>query len=166
MVGDGNEFTGEFTLRPLYLSDIDDFMVWATNDEVALFCKWDTCTSKEDALNFIKNKIISHLWFRAIWLNGKPIAISGARFSGYDECRGELGYALAHKYWGKGIATKAVKLVVNTIFSEWPHWERLEALAAVKSVGSQRVLERLDSEGKGKTRDIVMYSFLSTNPRS
>nr|POF19011.1 putative ribosomal-protein-alanine acetyltransferase [Quercus suber] len=107
------------------------------------FCKWDACTSKEDALNFIKNKIIPHPWFRAICLNGKPIgAISVTRFSGYDECRGELGYALGHKYWGKGIATKAVKLVANTIFSEWPHLERLEALAAVENVGSQRVLEK------------------------
>ncbi|KAK9992627.1 hypothetical protein SO802_027612 [Lithocarpus litseifolius] len=143
MEGGGNEFTGEITLRPLYVSDIDDFMVWATDDEVAFFCKWDVCTSKEDALNFIKNKIIPHPWFRAICLNGKPIgAISVTRFSGYDECRGELGYALAHKYWGKGIATKAVKLVANTIFSEWPHLERLEALAAVENVGSQRVLEK------------------------
>ena len=172
----GNEFT-EITLRPLDLSDIDAFMVWATDDKVARFCRWDAYTSKADALDFIKNKVIPHPWFRAICLNGQPIGtISVTRNIGNDECRGELGYALGYKYWGKGIATKAVKLVANTIFSEWPHLERLEARVLVENVGSQRVLEKagFQREGvlrkymtlKGKTRDLTMFSLLSADPQS
>lgn len=172
----GNEFT-EITLRPLDLSDIDAFMVWASDDKVARFCTWDAYTSRADALDFIKNKVIPHPWFRAICLNGQPIGtISVTRNTGIDECRGELGYALGYKYWGKGIVTKAVKLVANTIFSEWPHLERLEALVLVENVGSQRVLEKagFQREGvlrkyvtlKGKTRDLMMFSLLSADPQS
>ena len=84
-------------------------------------------------------------------------------------------YVLASKYWvwGKGIATQAVKLVASTIFVEWPHLERLEALVDVANIGSQKVLEKVgfSKEGvlrkycllKGKPRDMVMFSLLSTD---
>jgi RimJ/RimL family protein N-acetyltransferase len=172
----GNEFS-EITLRPLDLSDIDHFMVWAADDKVSRFCSWETYTSKEAGIDMIKNKIIPHPWFRAICLDNRPIgSISVTPKSGIDECRGEIGYALGFKYWGRGIATQAVKMVANTIFSEFPHLERLEGLVDVENVGSQRVLQKagFQREGvlrkyfclKGKTRDMVMFSLLSTDAQS
>jgi RimJ/RimL family protein N-acetyltransferase len=175
--GGGNGF-GEITLRPLDLSDIDHLMVWASDDKVTRFCSWEPYTCKEDGIQFIKTKVIPHPWFRAIFLDGRPIgAISVAENLGInDKCRGELGYVLGSNYWGKGIATRAVKLVGDTIFSDWPHLERLEALVDVENVGSQRVLEKagFQREGvlrkyifqKGKTRDMVMFSLLSTDPKT
>ena len=168
-----DEYLSRISLRPLELSDIDDFMVWATDHKVARFCTWEPYSSKEDAMNFIKDKVIPHPWFRAICLDHRPIgAISVTANSGTDKCRGELGYVLGSKYWGKGIATQAVKLVSDTIFKEWPHLERLEALVDVENVGSKRVLEKagFKSEGvlrkylvlKGKTRDRKIFSLLST----
>ncbi|CAN1129182.1 Uncharacterized N-acetyltransferase p20 [Linum perenne] len=133
-------------------------MVWTTDDKVARFCTWEPYTSKEDGLNYIKNTVIPHPWFKAICIN--------------DACRGELGYVLASGYWGKGIATTAVKMVTEVIFEERPEMERLEALVDVENVGSQRVLEKAGfvKEGvlrkfvvlKGRSRDMVMFSLLST----
>ncbi|KAK4370522.1 hypothetical protein RND71_009997 [Anisodus tanguticus] len=90
-----------------------------------------------------------------------------------DSCRPKLGYVLAYKYWGKGIVTKAVKIVMSNIFSEWSNLERLEALMDIENKGSQRVLEKAGflREGvlrkfktlKGKLRDMVIFSFLSTD---
>ena len=55
----------------------------------------------------------------AICRNGQPIgAISMTKNSDNIKCRGELGYVLGSKYWFRGIATKAVKQVANTIFVE------------------------------------------------
>lgn len=68
----GDEFS-DISLRPLDLSDIDDFMVWATDAEVARFCSWEPYSNKEDALNYIKNSVLPHPWFRAICLNNRPI---------------------------------------------------------------------------------------------
>ncbi|RWR85377.1 Acetyltransf_3 domain-containing protein [Cinnamomum micranthum f. kanehirae] len=158
---------GSITLRPFHLSDIDDFMVWVTDDRVSRFCTWDTYTNREDALNYLK-EILSHPWYRAICIDGRPIgAISIAPGSLSNRCRGELGYVLSSKYWGQGIATVAVKMVINTIFSEWPHLERLEAIVDVDNLGSQRVLEKAGflREGllrkyfiqKGRTRDALMF---------
>lgn len=167
--------SNSITLRPFDLSDVDDFMVWATDDRVSRFCSWDTYTNREDVLNYMKAVVLPHPWFRAICIEGRPIgAISIAPGSHSDRCRGELGYVLSSEYWGQGVATVAVKMVINTIFSEWAHLERLEAIVDVDNVGSQRVLEKVGflREGvlrkyfiqKGRTRDAVMYSFLSTDP--
>ena len=163
----------EITLRPFDPSDIEDFMVWATDEKVSHFCTLDIYKSKEQGMYFIQNIAIPHPWYRAICLKGKAIgSISVTPNSGILATnRALLGYALGSKYWGKGIVTRAVKIVVSTIFREWPHLERLEALALVENLASQRVLEKtgFQKEGvlrqyafvKGKSRDLVMFSFLS-----
>ena len=171
------ELSSDISLRLLDVSDIDDFMVWASDDKVTRFCSFDSYTSKEDGINYIKNTVSRHPWLRAICVNNRPVgSISVTANSGNDKCRGELGYVLAADYWGKGIATKAVKMVANTIFDEWPHLERLEALVVVDNAGSQRVLEKAGFTReavlrkylilKGTTRDCVIFSLLSTDPRN
>ncbi|KAL9410629.1 hypothetical protein AB3S75_044411 [Citrus x aurantiifolia] len=171
------ELSSDISLRLLDVSDIDDFMVWASDDKVTRFCSFDSYTSKEDGINYIKNTVSRHPWYRAICVNNRPVgSISVTANSGNDKCRGELGYVLAADYWGKGIATKAVKMVANNIFDEWPHLERLEALVVVDNVGSQRVLEKAGFTReavlrkyrilKGTTRDCVIFSLLSTDPRN
>ncbi|KAF7151556.1 hypothetical protein RHSIM_Rhsim02G0026400 [Rhododendron simsii] len=163
-------------LRLLDLSDIDDYMVWATDDKATRFCSWDPFASKEAALNHMVNVIIPHPWFRAICIDDRPIgAISVTRSEGSNSCRGEIGYVLGSKYWGKGIATRAVKMVAAAIFTEWPNLERLEGIVDVDNIGSQKVLEKagFQREGvlrkyfiqKGRVRDAVMFSLLSTDPQ-
>ncbi|XP_043710761.1 uncharacterized N-acetyltransferase p20-like [Telopea speciosissima] len=168
--------SSDISLRPLQLSDLDDFMVWASDDRVSRFCTWNTYTSREAALNYIKETVIPHPWYRAICLKNRvvgAISVNKPRSGDDDSCRGELGYALAAKYWGRGIATRAVKLVVSSIFKDWPHLVRLEALVDVENIGSQRVLEKVgfQKEGvlrkylivKGRILDLVIYSLLSTD---
>ncbi|KAG9451969.1 hypothetical protein H6P81_004873 [Aristolochia fimbriata] len=170
----GGEETPEITLRKFDLSDIDDFMVWATDDLVSRFCSWDTYTSREAGLAYLRNTVLPHPWLRAICIDDRPVgAISLIPGAGSDACRAELGYVLASGCWGKGIGTRAVKMVVSRVFDEWSHLERVEALVDVGNYGSQRVLEKagFTREGvlrkysmlKGRMRDMVMYSFLSTD---
>ncbi|KAK9137383.1 hypothetical protein Sjap_007977 [Stephania japonica] len=162
-------------LRPFTLADIDDFMVWATDDSVSKFCRWNSYTSKDDGLAYLTNTVLPHPYFRAICLRDtdRPIgAISVGPFEGIDRCRAELGYLLASEYWGRGVATAAVRMVASEIFEEWRHLERLEALVDVENGGSMRVLEKAGfvREGllrrycvlKGRTRDMVMFSMLNT----
>ncbi|KAL6191207.1 hypothetical protein ACLB2K_037598 [Fragaria x ananassa] len=169
-----SEELSKISLRPLGVSDIDDLMVWASDEKVVHFCTWEAYTNKEDGIKFIEEHVVPHPWFRAICLDNTPIgAISICTKPGNDSCRGELGYVLGSKYWGKGIATRAVRIVTDTIFKEWAHLERLEALVDVNNVGSQRVLEKagFQKEGvlrkyvvlKGRTRDMVMYSLLPSD---
>ncbi|GFS36724.1 acyl-CoA N-acyltransferases (NAT) superfamily protein [Actinidia rufa] len=177
MDGHNHDEFSEITLRPFDLSDVDDFMELATDDKVTHFCTWETYTSREQAIDFIKNQAIPHPWLRAICLGKRAIgSILVTPGSGIGEKRGELGYNLASKYWGKGIATRAVKIVVGTIFREFPNMERLEALVDLENLGSQRVLEKagFHKEGvlrklfffKGRSGDFVMFSLLSSDSSS
>ncbi|KAL4642389.1 hypothetical protein ACB092_02G013900 [Castanea dentata] len=93
--------------------------------------------------------------------------------SDYHICRGQISYALGSKYWNKGITTVAVKLVISSVFEEFPDMERLEGFVNVEINTSQRVFEKagFQREGvlwkyvivHGKTIDVIMYSFLKTD---
>ncbi|KAL2349473.1 hypothetical protein Fmac_003473 [Flemingia macrophylla] len=164
------------SLRPLELSDLDDLLVWTSDEKVATFCRWDPYTSKEDGINFIQNIATKFVWCRAICLNNRAIGcVSLSSNSDHDRRRSvELGYVLGSKYWGKGVATLVVKQVVKAAFTELEDLERVEALVDVKNVGSQRVLEKagFQREGllrkyvflKGYSRDVFIFSVLSTDP--
>ena len=69
---DHDEFS-KITLKPFDLSYADDFMEWATDDKVSRFCTWDTYTSREQAIDYIKNQAIPHPWLRAICLGKRAI---------------------------------------------------------------------------------------------
>lgn len=152
-------------------------MLWTTDEKVARYCTWEPYTSKEEGIYFIQNVASKSLWFRAICLSNRVIGCIDLFSCSGNKSRdksAELGYALGSRYWGKGIATHAVKQVVKAGFSEFPHLERLEALVDVENVASQRVLEKagFQREGvlrkyviiKGKSRDRVMFSILSNGP--
>lgn len=171
-----NDDNSEITLRLMNLSDIDDFMVWATDDKVSQYCTWKTCTSREEAMTYMINSVIPHPWMRAICLKNRAIGyIMLTAFDGNDACRCEVGFVLASKYWGKGIATRALKMVTSAVFRERTHLERLDAWADKDNLGSHRVLEKagFQKEGvlrkymliKGIARDMVVFNLLSTDPQ-
>lgn len=160
------------TLRKFTTSDVDDYMTWASDPAVTNFCRFDPYTSKSDLLAFITTTVLSHPYFKAICVDSKLVGGISVSRTG-DICRGELGYVLAKEYWGKGIASDAVRLVLKEVFDEMPELERVEALVDVENLASQRVLEKVGfvKEGvlrkygftKGKSSDMVIFSFLNTD---
>lgn len=92
---------------------------------------------------------------------------------GDDACRAHVSYAVSAEYWGQGIVTLALKMAISRVFKEFPVLVRIEALVEDENKGSQRVLEKCGfmKEGllrkygycKGEIRDMIMYSFLSTD---
>ncbi|KAK9291774.1 hypothetical protein L1049_019724 [Liquidambar formosana] len=163
------------TLRPFKLTDIDDFMLWAGDDQVTRSLRWKTFTSKEEALTFIKDVCITHPWRRSICIDDRSIGfISIFQGSGDDRCRADIGYGIAVKHWGQGVTTKAVKMALSEVFKDFPELVRLQAYVDVENKASQRVLEKagFSREGllrkysylKGQIKDLIVYSFLSTDP--
>ena len=162
------------SLRKFELSDLEDFMAWASDARVARFCRWNAYTSKDDLQKYMERTVFPHPWFRAICLEGRPVgAISVGLNSGDDKCRGELGYVLATEHWGKGIMVEAVRMATKEVFCHVAGLERIEALVDEENRASQRVLEKVGfvREGllrkyvilKGRTRDVYVYSLLSTD---
>ncbi|XP_015875457.3 uncharacterized protein LOC107412246 [Ziziphus jujuba] len=162
------------TLRPFKLTDVDDLLSFAGDDQVTRNLRWKTLTSKDEALTFIKDVCIPHPWRRSICMDDRSIGfISVFPGSGEDRCRADVGYGLAVKYWGQGIVTQAMKIAVPQVFKDLPEIVRLQAFVDLENKASQRVLEkvRFQKEGllrkyfilKGVLRDFIVYSFLSTD---
>lgn len=162
------------SIRPFKLSDADDFLKWASDDRVTRYLRWNTVTTKEEALTYIEKVAIPHPWRRTICLDDRSIGyISVKPESGDNKCRAHVSYAVGAAYWGQGIVAAALRAVMSSVFDEFPDLVRLEALVEVENRASQRVLEKVGflKEGllrkygfcKGEIRDMFMYSFLSTD---
>ncbi|TKY61420.1 N-acetyltransferase YoaA [Spatholobus suberectus] len=162
------------SLRPFKMSDVGDFLLWAGDDQVTRNLRWKTCGSREEALAFIRDVCIPHPWRRSICLDDRSVGfVSVYRWSGDERCKADIGYAIATNYWGQGIATKALKIAVPQVFMDFPDLLRLQAFVDVENKASQRVLEKAGflREGvlrkytylKGIVKDLVLYSFLSTD---
>lgn len=160
------------SLRKFELSDVDDMMEWVSDAGVSRYMTWETIHSRDEALDYLRTTIFPHPWYRAICLGGgKPIGFISVRPGpGPDRCRAEVSCGLARRYWYRGIAAAAVKMMTQIVFRELPRLERLDGLVAVENVGSQRMLEKagFPREGvhsrfrilDGKVRDMVRYSFV------
>ncbi|XP_041025962.1 uncharacterized N-acetyltransferase p20-like [Juglans microcarpa x Juglans regia] len=164
----------KITLRPYNASDIDDFLMYAGDEKVTRFTRWNTFSSKEEALFYIKDYCIPHPYCRSICIDDRSIGfIIITPQSGDDRFRADVGYALAAQYWGQGITTRAVKMAITEGLRDFPDVIRFQALVELENKASQRVLDKLGflregvmrqySFNKGKTRDMVMYSYLSTD---
>ncbi len=63
----------------------------------------------------------------------------------------EIGYWIAKDYWGKGIATEAVSLMLDFGFSEL-NLHRVYARVLGENIGSQKVLEKSGFTFEGNAR--------------
>jgi RimJ/RimL family protein N-acetyltransferase len=71
--------------------------------------------------------------------NGSVIGIAAAHADQSPDV--EIGYAVAPSHWGKGIATEAVKALIDTVFRVTTA-ERMVANSRVINPASRRVLEK------------------------
>ncbi|KAK1440352.1 hypothetical protein QVD17_06177 [Tagetes erecta] len=159
------------TLRPFRLSDADDLLQFAGDEQVTKFIRWQTLTTQAEALTFIKEVCIPHRWRRSICLNDRSIGFVSVFYD--DGHKADIGYAVAAKYWGQGIATVAVKMAVKQVLIDFPEIVRLEAFTLVENKGSQRVLEKVGFQFEGVLRkyvkikglivDTVVFSLLNTD---
>ncbi|ESQ47600.1 hypothetical protein EUTSA_v10022340mg [Eutrema salsugineum] len=160
-------------LRPFNLSDAGDVLKWAGDDDVTRYLRWDSIKTVEEAQQHILQKAIPHPWRRSISLldDGRSIGCVSVRpDSGDGMCRANLGYAVAKEFWGRGIATAAVRMAVEEALEVFPTVVRIQAVVEVENKASQKVLEKagFQKEGllkkyglcKGVVRDMFLYSFV------
>jgi ribosomal-protein-alanine N-acetyltransferase len=68
----------------------------------------------------------------------------------------EVGYWLGHQYWGRGIATVAVRLVTRHAFAAHPELRRLYAMPYARNAASARVLEKAGYRREATLRQAVI----------
>ncbi|KAJ0249721.1 GNAT domain-containing protein [Hirschfeldia incana] len=162
------------TLRPFSLTDARDFLRWASDVRVTGNLRWQTFTSEEEALVFVRDVCLPHPWRRSICIDDRSIGfISVFPETGDDRFKAHIGYGLSHEDWGNGIATRAVSTAVPQVFNDLSHVLRLQAFVQTQNKASQRVLEKVgfQKEGllrkysnvKGEIHDVYVYSLLSSD---
>lgn len=158
------------SLKTLTIKDLNDFMEWASSEEVTKWLLWNQYTSRADAEVFFREVVEQHPWFKAICLGDKVIgSVTLDQRKGAHSCTAELGYVIARKYWGKGLGTRAVHLAIQHAFKDL-EIKRIEAYVDPTNIGSQRILEKngFIKEGllknfilqKGALKDRFIYALL------
>ncbi|GJR37785.1 hypothetical protein Tco_0943789 [Tanacetum coccineum] len=160
-----------FILRPFTLSDADDILEYTGDDQVTKFLFMKTMTTRDEALTYIKDVCMPLPWHKSICVNNSSIGFVSV--FDHEGHKANIGYCVARKYWGQGIATQALKMSVKMVLKDFPEIVRLQAFTDVENIGSQRVLEKagFKKEGllrknvfiKGSIKDDFIYSFLSTD---
>ena len=138
----------EITLRKIVPSDVDCLFEIYSNEKLFLHSPVMLKKNKDTVANMIghferdynKKKEV----FLGISVNSEPDHIVGvAEMFDYDSAVNSItiGYRLNDRFWGKGIATKTVKAMVDYLFQDIGI-NRIQAFVMPENVKSLNVLKR------------------------
>ncbi len=135
----------DFLLRPWSENDLDSLVKYANNFKIAknLTDKFPHPYTRENGKMFIKMVTKPEPpTVLAIDIGGEAVGAIGLHPQADIMCKNaELGYWLAEPFWGQGIMTKAVKLMVDYGFKNLDI-ARIYARPFGPNIGSQKVLEK------------------------
>jgi len=166
--------SGDIRLRPFRLSDADKLTEMANNKKISLNLRdgFPHPYTRHDAVTFIQHCLdMHHPTFFAIEFKGEHVGnISLAPCQDVYRKSAEIGYFIAEPYWNKGIASAAVKVIVQFGFSNLGLM-RIHTGVFEYNTASQRVLEKCGfvKEGifrkavfkEGELWDEVRYAILN-----
>jgi ribosomal-protein-alanine N-acetyltransferase len=134
-----------FKLRAFNLDDLDDLVKYANNAKIArnLTDMFPHPYGPEDGKKFIKMAMTHDpQQIFAIAIDGKASGAIGIHpQSDIQRRNAELGYWLAEPFWGRGIVTSAIKLLVPYAFENFDI-DRIYARPFGSNKASQKVLEK------------------------
>lgn len=115
--------TDRILLRPWHETDAENLFKYASDPDVGPRAGWPPHKSVEESLNVIKNFFSNEdTWAIELKETSEIIGCIGflrASVSNLkiaeNEC--EIGYWVAKPYWGKGICTEALRLVIDYCFN-------------------------------------------------
>ena len=116
--------TERILLRPWQESDAETLFKYASDPDVGPRAGWPPHKSVEESLEIIRNVFSAEGMWAVIWKEtDEPIGCVGylpasASNLKIAEDQAEVGYWIARPYWGKGICTEALQMVIDYCFNE------------------------------------------------
>jgi len=153
--------TPQLRLRKLTQEDVTDIFDYGSDPAVARYLRFVEHKSLADSQEFLsilmdlcKNNT-DFIW--GIELKETAHLIGNCRLiCNLTHRRGEIGYVLTQRYWGRGFAAEAVAAVVKFAFTQ-TDMNRIEGHCIVENTPSSRVLEKCGFQCEGILRE---YEFL------
>lgn len=167
--------TSRLVLRRITPDDLFDVFDYASDPEVARHVSWEHHLTTEDSRQFIS--LVEERYARgevSPWgmidrARNRLIGTCGYVSWQPAHARAEIGYALARRYWGRGLMTEAVREIIRFGFDRM-QLNRIEAHCLLANTASERVMQKVGMtfEGilreamlvKGQYRDLKLYSLL------
>ena len=175
-----NIITDEITLRKIIPSDLDSLFEIYSNEKLFLHSPVMLKKNKDTVANMIghferdynKKKVI----FLGISVNSDPENIVGvAEIFDYNREVNmiTIGYRINDRFWGRGIATKTVKAMVEYLFNDIGI-NRIQAFVMPENTKSLNVLRRNNFVEEGTVRqgdvwkgkgvvDLVLFSMIKSD---
>lgn len=168
----------EIELREWRLTDAERLAEMLSNEKVTANLRdLPYPYTVEDAEFFIREAIVADKndnFIFAATADGKVVGCIGCyRQENIHRKTAELGYYFAEEFWGKGIATRAVKIIADFVFAN-SDIVRIYAEPFADNAASRRVLEKCGfafegvlkcrAEKFGVSKDTAMYSLLRPEP--
>ena len=116
--------TDRIILRPWLEEDAPALFKYASDPEVGPRAGWPPHRSLDESREVIRTVFSGEgMWAVVLKETGEPIGCAGylpASLSNLEISEGqcEVGYWIARPYWGRGICTEALRLIVRYCFEE------------------------------------------------
>ena len=141
--------TERLILRPLKISDAQEvFDSWTNDSEVAKYVRWNVNNSPAETIDTwlcdadeAAQSNTVYDW-GIIYKETSEIIGSGGVLYNEDEDIFEIGYVVAKRYWGQGIATEAARRFVKFAKDEL-NLAKLSAKHATENTASGKILQKL-----------------------
>jgi ribosomal-protein-alanine N-acetyltransferase len=164
--------TPRLLLRPHQLDDVDRILADSTDEEWARYLPVPVPYQRCDAEKFLASQVLLDRVAHPSWaivLGDSVIGGINIRFT-FEARLGEMGYAVARRVWGQGLATEAAQAVIDASFRSHPDLNRIRATADARNRASQRVMEKVgmtkeglhrqDRVRRGELVDVAYYGIL------
>jgi [ribosomal protein S5]-alanine N-acetyltransferase len=155
-------------LRPPNLGDADAiFKLYAQDITVLRYLTWSPHASVEITRNVIKGYIDE--WERKIRLSWVIVRREDQQVVGMISLRLKrfeaiLGYVLGQAYWGQGIMTETVRVVIDWALGQ-PSIFRVSAVCDAENLASAHVMEKAGMQREGLVHRGIIHPNISPEPR-
>lgn len=156
--------TERLLLRPFQPSDLDSFVAYRSDPEVARYQGWDAPYSAEKAAAFITkmqkaSPETSGDWYQfAVELRQNNAMIGDCAFHtlAEDKRQAEIGFSFARSYQGVGYATESIERLLVYLFRDLA-LHRVTAICDVENTASARLMARVGMRREGHFIDNIWF---------
>jgi ribosomal-protein-alanine N-acetyltransferase len=155
--------TKRLCIRQFQDSDLEPFLAYRNDPDVARYQGWDVPFPREKALEFVsemkaKNSNIQGEWFQTAIeerSSGETVGDT-AYFLKRDDPQAYIGCTIARPHWRKGFGIEVTRRLLDYLFGELG-LHRVIAITDVENVPSFSMLDRLGFRREGHFVENLMF---------
>ncbi len=152
-----NNFMPKIKLRPQKISDAKRFYEILNNPNFIYLINIrpeSVLAEKKWLKGNAKRRKENTEWNYTIIYGEEAVGAIGVKINYHRKYVGEIGYFVDEKYWGKGIASQAVKLIEGVCFNKLK-LKRIEVLMQPENIASEKVAIKNGYQKEGLMKKVV-----------